>query len=108
MVEELAEVPYHLQHSDVRARVARDDGSWEELTTRLHLWHWARDFAQVGPILQASGAQRTGPVGQATCLLVDARAMRDLLVPLLHRDPLLLLAPHARAEYEQSRAAVKR
>jgi aminoglycoside 3-N-acetyltransferase len=100
MVEELAAVPYHLQEQPVRARVARDDGQWEEIVTRLHLWRWHRDFPGVEPLLRAAGAQRDGQVGQAHCRLVDARAMRDLLVPMLRRDPLTLLSPDARVAYE--------
>ena len=104
MVEELAGVPYHMQRELALARVARPDGAWEEIPTRLHLWRWERDFPRVEPLLLEAGAQRTGMVGQARGRLVDARAMRDLLLPLLRRDPLFLLTAAARAGYEQSSA----
>ena len=104
MVEELAGVPYHLQDKPAPARVARADGAWEEIPTRLHLCRWERDFPRVEPLLLEAGGQRTGMVGEARSRLIDARAMRDLLVPLLQRDPFFLLTDAARAEYEQSSA----
>jgi aminoglycoside 3-N-acetyltransferase len=102
MVEELAGVPYHMQREPASARVARRDGAWEEIPTQLHLWRWERDFPRIETLLLAAGALRTGMVGQACSRLVGARAMRDLLLPLLQRDPLFLLSDTARAAYEQS------
>jgi aminoglycoside 3-N-acetyltransferase len=102
MVEELTGVPYHMQREPAPARVARPDGTWEEIPTRLHLWGWERNFPKIDPLLREAGAQRDGPVGRAHGRLVDARAMRDLLVPLLQRDPLFLLTDAARAAYQQS------
>jgi aminoglycoside 3-N-acetyltransferase len=104
MVEELADVPYHMQREPAPARVARPDGAWEEIPIRLHLWHWERAFPKVEPLLLETGAQRTGMVGQARSRLVDARAMRDILLPLLRRDPLFLLSDAAHTAYEQSSA----
>src|SRR2546422_149729 len=101
MVEELAGVPYHLQDKPAPARVARADGAWEEIPTRLHLCRWERDFPRVEPLLLEAGGQRTGMVGEARSRLSDARAIRELLVPLLQRDPFFLLTDGARAEYEQ-------
>jgi aminoglycoside 3-N-acetyltransferase len=102
MVEEAAGVPYHLQRRRARARVRRDDGTWEEIMTALHLWRWERNFPKVEPLLHQVGAQRTGAVGAAVTRIVAARAMRDLLVPLLQADPLLLLSDRARTAYERS------
>jgi aminoglycoside 3-N-acetyltransferase len=101
MVEEVARVPYHLQERPARARVARDDGSWEEIVTTLHLYGWERNFPTVEPLLKEAGAQRDGPVGQAPSRLIDARAMRDLLSPLLDADPLFLLSDSSRKQFER-------
>lgn len=101
MVEEVGGAPYHLQARRARARVRRADGEWEEIMTALHLWRWERDFPKVEPVLRSAGAQRDGVVGAAEARLVAAGAMRDLLAPLLHRDPLFLLAGTARAAYER-------
>jgi aminoglycoside 3-N-acetyltransferase len=102
MVEELAGAPYHMQDGRAPSRVKRPDGTWEEIPTALHLWRWDRNFPRVGPLLQEAGAQRDGTVGRASVHLIDARALRDILVPILRRDPLFLLADDARAEYERS------
>ncbi len=102
MVEEVAGVPYHMQRRRARARVRRDDGTWEDVMTALHLWRWERNFPRVEPLLREAGAQRSGVVGAAVAHLIEARTMRDLLVPLLQDDPLLLLSETARAAYEQS------
>jgi aminoglycoside 3-N-acetyltransferase len=100
MVEERAGVPYHMQPEPAPARVARGDGSWEEIPTRLHLWRWDRNFTKIDPILLQNGAETAGRVGQADSRLIDVRAMSDLLLPILQRDPLFLLSDEARAEYE--------
>ena len=105
MVEEIARVPYHMQSRPAVARVAREDGSWEEIEVRPHLWRWERDFPKVEPHLRAANAQRDGRVGQAFSRLIDARAMRDLLLPLLESDPLFLLSDAARAEYVRTTAS---
>jgi len=103
MVEELAGVPYHLQERPSLARVARDDGVWEEIPTVLHLWRWERDFLKVAPLLYEVGAQHEGMIGRARSYLIDARAMRDALMPMVRRDPLFLLADTARAAYGTTR-----
>jgi aminoglycoside 3-N-acetyltransferase len=103
MIEELADVPYHLQRRRARARVRREDGTWESIMTALHLWRWERNFPAVEPLLEDAGAQCTGLVGAATTRLVDARAMRDRLAPLLHDNPLFLLSESARAAYVRTR-----
>lgn len=100
MVEEVAGAPYHMQPEPAPARVARDDGSWEEIPTRLHLWRWDRNFPKVDPLLTGRGAQTSGWVGQADSRLIDVGAMTEVLLPILERDPLFLLSDEARAEYE--------
>jgi len=102
MIEEVAETPYHMQPGLALARVAGDDGTWQEIPTALHLWRWDRDFPKIEPLLRSSGAQRDGLVGQAPARLIAAGAMRDLLTPLVRQDPLYLLSAAARAEYERS------
>jgi len=100
MVEELAGVPYHMQERLALARVARDDGAWEEIPTALHLWRWERNFPKVAPLLREAATRREGVIGRAHSYLVDARALRDVLVPMVRRDPLFLLADTARTTYE--------
>lgn len=102
MLEEVARVLYHLQPKPAHARVARVDGTWEEIATVLHLWRWERNFPKVEPLLRDASVQRDGLVGRAPSRLVDVGAMRETLLTVLHRDPLFLLSDAARAVYEQS------
>ncbi|HZU14341.1 MAG TPA: AAC(3) family N-acetyltransferase [Chloroflexota bacterium] len=99
MVEEQAHAPYHMQPEPCPCYIKREDGTWEEVVTGLHLWRWDRNFPKIDPLLTAAGAQKTGRVGQAESRLVDVGAMRDLLLPILGDDPLFLLSDEARAEY---------
>jgi len=57
-IEEEVRVPYVLQEEPVEARVI-----WPE------------------------GAMRIGRIGEATVRVVDARRMREIVKPLLERDP---------------------
>lgn len=102
MVEELARVPYHMQPEPSPCFIKREDGTWEEIVTGLHLWRWDRNFPKIDPLLTEAGAQTIGHVGQAICRLVDVAAMRDILLPILARDPLFLLSDETRAEYRQA------
>lgn len=98
-LEELANVPYHLQEGVTRG-IAVDTGGREHIVeNRLHLWGWDRNFEKVQPVLERSGAAHTGQVGKSVATLVDAGAMRDVLLPLLQDDPLYLLSDEARPEY---------
>ena len=98
-IEEIADVPYHLQPAFTDGCVTLPDGRDVIVRNRLHLWqdrysefNLLRDFTVVGEPLTAAGAQRTHPIGQTDSTLIDAGAMRDVLMPILHRDPLFLLA----------------
>lgn len=102
MVEELAGAPYHLQDRSTLAHVVRDDETWDEIPTLLHLWTWERNFAKIEPLLREAHVQRDGVVGRAHSRLIDASGMCDVLLPLLRRDPLFLLSDAARVRYQQS------
>ena len=98
-LEEIANVPYHLQDEVAVGTVRISDGSVVEVPNRLHLWrnryshkNLTRDFTVVNqPLLQA-GVQRSAPIGESMSTLIDAGGMRDVLMPLLMDDPIFLLA----------------
>jgi len=69
---------------------------------RLHLWGWERDFTKVDEPLREAGAMREEMVGNALCRLIDARAMREVLLPVLQKDPLWLLTDRARERFSRS------
>ncbi|HWV25137.1 MAG TPA: AAC(3) family N-acetyltransferase [Thermomicrobiales bacterium] len=95
-MEELADVPYHLQ-PDITIGFAIDaQGGRHEVANRLHLWGWERDFRKVQPILERHDAARSLPIGASSSTLIDAGAMRDTLMPLMRDAPLFLLSDRAR------------
>lgn len=98
-VEELAGVPYHLQPEVTECRVVDAAGTLHSIRNRLHLWGWERDFPRVDAPLMTAGAMHIGKIGQAESRLIQARKLRDLLVPILRDDPLYLLTAHARAQW---------
>ncbi|HWL54141.1 MAG TPA: AAC(3) family N-acetyltransferase [Chthoniobacteraceae bacterium] len=68
-----------------------------------------RNFIGLDRRLREAGAMAVAKVGRAVCRLIDAREMRDLLLPELRRDPTVILCdnPHCRDCIAQ-RACVKR
>lgn len=98
-IEELAKVPYHLQDEFTDGLVRLPDGQEIVVRNRLHIWgdlyshlNLSRWFEGVAAPLTAAGAQRTGRIGQSISTLIDARAMREVLLPLLRNNPLFLLS----------------
>ncbi len=98
-LEELAEVPYHLQDAWTDATVVDPSGRRLTVRNRLHLWRWHRLFARVDEPLEASGAQTRGRVGAAEARLVRADRFAETLLPLLRADQLYLIHPDVRGEY---------
>ena len=98
-LEELADVPYHLQDEESDGVVILPDGERVVVRNRLHLWRWQRDFPKIAPYLERAGASVTGRVGASTSTLVSASGLRDVVLPLLQDNPLFLLSQSAREEY---------
>ncbi|HVL26128.1 MAG TPA: AAC(3) family N-acetyltransferase [Thermomicrobiales bacterium] len=98
-LEELAEVPYHLQPFPTDGVVIDAAGERIVVRNRLHLWGWERDFPRVDAPLAAAGAMRVGRVGASTSTLIAARPFAEVLLPLLREDPLYLLSEEAREAY---------
>jgi aminoglycoside 3-N-acetyltransferase len=106
-LEEMAKVPYHLQDVETDGVVILPGGERVVVRNRLHVWRtperpegWQRDFPKIGPHLGNAGASATTPVGASTSTLVLASALRDIILPLMQQDPLFLLAPTAREEFQ--------
>lgn len=102
-LEELANVPYHLQDEVTDGIVVMPDGRRIVVRNRLHLWrnryldaNLVRNFGKVQAPLEAAGAIDAGPVGASTSLLMGAGAIRDVILPILADDPLFLLAEDGR------------
>jgi aminoglycoside 3-N-acetyltransferase len=92
-IEALANVPYLMRPDLETFELIDAQGHKIERTLRRHQERIPRRFAEIEPELAQSGALLRGTIGSAPSLLVDSRAMRDLLVPILERDPNYLLPP---------------
>jgi aminoglycoside 3-N-acetyltransferase len=101
-LEELAEVPYHLQPEPTDGIVIDAGGGRHVVRNQLHHWGWARDFPKVDGPLRSAGAMRSGRVGQSTSHLIAARSFADTLLPLLRQDPLYLLSQGARRAFRNT------
>ncbi|MCS6829854.1 MAG: AAC(3) family N-acetyltransferase [Armatimonadota bacterium] len=101
-LEELAQVPYHLQNEWTEGVVIDAEGREIVVRNRLHLWRWERDFTKADEPLRHAGAMHEEMVGNAYCRLIDACAMRQVLLPILNTDPLWLLADRAREQFVRS------
>jgi aminoglycoside 3-N-acetyltransferase len=102
-LEELAEVPYHLQPQATEGIVIDANGGRHIVRNRLHLWKWDREFTKVDASLEAAGATRVGHVGLATARLIDSSRLADVIGPYLRQDPLYLLSEDARQEFQSTR-----
>lgn len=107
-LEELARVPYHLQDAETDGIVILPDGRRVTVRNRLHLWQnrrrpegWGRAFTRVSEPLVDSGNEVHGQVGASRATLISAAGMRDVVLPLLQRDPLHLLTAQDRSEYRR-------
>jgi aminoglycoside 3-N-acetyltransferase len=98
-LEELAAVPYHLQDEETDGLVILPNGHRVIVRNRLHLWGRERNFPKVGALLTDEGGQVQGPVGASISTLVSAGILRDVLLPVIQRDPLFLLADSARKRF---------
>lgn len=92
MVEELADLPYHMLSGAGTARITDAGGVEHRLPARFHRYGIPRDFMRPDAEMTARGIQRIGRIGLAESRLVDAPAMRAFLLDLVAEDPSALLA----------------
>lgn len=97
-IEEIAAVPYHLQDDVTHGTVRLPDGEIVTVSNQLHLWrnryshlNLLRNFNVVAQPLLAAGYQTFATIGETGSTLIDARGMREVLLPILAKDPLFLL-----------------
>lgn len=94
-LEELAEVPYHLQPEMTEGAVIDSRGVRHLVRNRLHLWGWERDFLKVQPLLEGRRVARTSTVGRSVATLISAAGMREVLLSVMREEPLFLLSKQA-------------
>lgn len=97
-IEEIAGVPYHLQEQRANGVVVMPSGEEVIVRNHLHLWrnryshrNLVRDFSTVAEPLTRGGIQQQRSIGDSVTTLIDAAGMREVLLPILARDPLALL-----------------
>jgi aminoglycoside 3-N-acetyltransferase len=71
--------------------VVIDRGVEHRVASRLHRWGNRSDFSRINPWLEKAGGLRRGRVGDAECLLVDAKIFQAQTVARLRADPRFLL-----------------
>jgi len=91
MVEELANLPYHMIPGFAEYTITDIDGHPVQVRARFHAWGTPRFFNRVEPMLIACGAQIHGKIGNATARLIDSARMRDLVLEKLAEDPNYLI-----------------
>jgi aminoglycoside 3-N-acetyltransferase len=90
-VEELAELPYHLQKEWVQATIIDHLGNRLTRKLKIHLYGYHRDYEKLAPLLLKEKIMTTGSVGRAKVLLVKAGELVKLALNELKKDPEFLL-----------------
>lgn len=90
-IEEIAELPYHMQKDLTTATVILPNGDRKGVTVGLHLYGPRRDFNRMEKAFRAHGVQRSGKIGSATVRVVSARGMVACALEALALDPDVLL-----------------
>ncbi len=86
-LEEEVGAPYVVTSYFVEAKIVNPDGSLETVRIKVHPWGTPRDYTVAEPLLLEGGAMHFGLVGEAICRLLDAKMMRQIILPILRRDP---------------------
>ncbi len=87
-VEELANVPYHLQESVAQGVCIGLDGQEIAAPCRLHRYDGPeRDFPGLEPLLSARGHMFKGRVGASTLRIVHAMGLIEMALDRLRFDP---------------------
>ena len=90
-VEELANVPYHLQTETTFGSCIDYNGGHIETPCRLHSYLGPkRDFRILEPLLLEGGFMRTALIGQSMVRLIDAMGLIEIALDALRFDPFYL------------------
>ena len=86
-LEEISEVPYHMQKEIVNAKILNGK---EIIERELYLHKYGTEvyFSKVEPLLLAKGAIKKGRIGEADSMLLDASKTAEILLPILAQDKL--------------------
>jgi len=90
--EEVAGVPYHLQKDITDIVIKGYNGEEIVVRNRLHDWNKPpTDFNRFDAVFREHGIMKTGKIGNSTIRLINAKAMVELAVDMLVKNPYYLL-----------------
>lgn len=90
-VEELAEVPYHMQEFPAEATVVDREGQERRVMTYLHKYGYWRNFEGMKDRLIQAGIMRTGKIGDADSALISAKEFTVSVLNAVKENPEILL-----------------
>jgi aminoglycoside 3-N-acetyltransferase len=91
-VEEIANVPYHMQKEWVKARVTDENGETRTHRIKIHLYGYARNFIKLEPDLLRENIMKKSWIGGAEVRLIDAHRLMDTALEQVRKDPKYLFA----------------
>lgn len=95
-IEEIAEVPWHMQPGTALSTIKFADGRIAQIPVSLHKYGTPRDFTRLEREMLAKGIQVNGKIGESTVRLVKAREMVELVLKELRLDSGILLTDSGR------------
>jgi len=90
-VEELADLPYHMQKDWVFAKVIDERGKEQEVKVKIHLYGYERDFLKMEPLLLKEEAMKLGTIGKSSIRLIKADKLIKIALKQIKKDPNFLL-----------------
>lgn len=90
-IEEVAEVPWHMQPGIALSTIKCADGRIAEIPVMLHEYGTPRDFTRLEPEFLAKGIQVNGRIGESTIRLIKGREMVQLVLNRMKEDLEILL-----------------
>lgn len=90
-VEEIAEVPWHMQPGIALSTIKYADGRIAQVPVTLHKYGTPRDFTRPEPEMLAKGIQVNGKIGESTIRLIKAREMVELVLQRVREHNQILL-----------------
>ncbi len=90
-VEEIAEVPYHLQKEPVKAKVIDYFGNTKTVNVFIHQYGDERNFMIMEPILEKIGGFKKDKVLRSVTYVIDAKLLIEKTLDELKKNPNFLL-----------------
>ncbi|WP_407271847.1 aminoglycoside N(3)-acetyltransferase [Radiobacillus sp. PE A8.2] len=91
MVEDLADVKFHLQPEPTECMIINQQGNTLNRSVILHKWGTWRRYPVLHDVLLEKGIMKEGLIGQAKSFLIDSHLMVEYTTELLKKDPYYLI-----------------